>query len=425
MCGVQPAWCRLCLASDILPPYLDLTEDETGQAEELSSLLSLSFSFSRSPQHFPRYVCAICVGIFQSFLRLRETAQQNEKILQTNEKMIRQSGLKSFLHNYRLNPTLVESHNFLLEEKMEDCEYNYTEDEDGDDPDSSSQSVVKEESHPVDSNTNTGEPMKQESQERNPVVVSILKSAKTKHKASHSSRVQCTVEGCHSTFGREKDMKRHVQNVHVEKKVCPICGEAFKKVKEHMKIRHENAKIPCEFCDKVYYTESGLQYHVNVVHLKAKKKICHICAGEFRDMKAHLAYQHGGGKEERSVACRVVGCGRMLRNSQVEKIHYNAAHLKLKEKCPICSGWFKNINVHISQIHKNHHKFSCEKCGKAFNKKCDLKLHDERVHLQKRYTCPECGKVISKIREHLRTVHKVTDINMENIKSEQLIQSVS
>ena len=108
----------------------------------------------------------------------------------------------------------------------------------------------------------------------------------------------------------------------------------------------------------------------------------------------------------------------------MEKIHYNAAHLKLKEKCDICSGWFKNLNVHITQIHKNHNKFSCEKCGKAFNKKCDLKLHDERVHLQKRYICPQCGKVISKIREHLRTVHKMTEIKMENIKSEQLTESV-
>ena len=153
---------------------------------------------------------------------------------------------------------------------MEDCEYNYnTEDED--DPDSSSLSIVKEENHPVDSNISRGEPLKQESLERSPVVVSILKSKKTKHKDFLPSRVQCRVEGCLRTFGREADMKKHVQNVHVEKKVCPICGESFKKVKEHIKIRHQNAKILCQYCDKVYYTESGLQYHVNVVHLNAKK----------------------------------------------------------------------------------------------------------------------------------------------------------
>ena len=87
MCGVQSAWCRLCLASDILPPYLDLKKDDTGQVEELSSLLDLELT--DSPGHFPHYVCAICVGTFQSFLKLRESARQNHKILQINEKIIR------------------------------------------------------------------------------------------------------------------------------------------------------------------------------------------------------------------------------------------------------------------------------------------------------------------------------------------------
>ena len=153
---------------------------------------------------------------------------------------------------------------------MEDYEYRNSE-ENSDDHDSSPQIAVKEERHPVDSNTNTVEPLKQESQERNPVVLSILKPRKTKPKASPSPRVQCTVEGCDSTFGREADMKKHVKSVHIEKKVCPICGESFKKVKEHIKIRHSQARVLCEYCDKVYYTESGLQYHVNVVHLNAKK----------------------------------------------------------------------------------------------------------------------------------------------------------
>ena len=254
MCGLQPASCRLCLASDILPPYLDIMKDDTGQVEELSSLLSLDLA--SSPSHFPQHVCAICVGTFQSFLKLREAAKQNDKILQINQN--------------RLNPSIQESQNFLVEEKMEDYEYHYS-DENSDHPDSSPQIAVKEERHLVDSNTNTVEPLKQESQERNPVVLSILKPRKTKPKASPSPRVQCTVEGCDSTFGREADMKKHVKSVHIEKKVCPICGESFKKVKEHIKIRHSQARVLCEYCDKVYYTESGLQYHVNVVHLNAKK----------------------------------------------------------------------------------------------------------------------------------------------------------
>ena len=87
MCGVQSAWCRLCLAPDLLPPYLDLRQADTGQVEELCSLLSLELTIS--PSHFPHHVCAICVGTAQSFIKLREAAQQNDKILQINEIIIR------------------------------------------------------------------------------------------------------------------------------------------------------------------------------------------------------------------------------------------------------------------------------------------------------------------------------------------------
>ena len=33
-----------------------------------------------------------------------------------------------------------------------------------------------------------------------------------------------------------------------------------------------------------------------------------------------------------------------------------------------------------------------------------------------RYLCPECGKTISKIREHLKTVHNVSNVNMDKIQ---------
>ena len=49
-------------------------------------------------------------------------------------------------------------------------------------------------------------------------------------------------------------------------------------------------------------------------------------------------------------------------------------------------------------------------------KKNDLKVHRDRIHLLKRYICPECGKTISKIREHLKTVHSVASVNMAEIE---------
>ena len=44
MCGLQPASCRLCLASDILPPYLDIKWESVG-CPRSSFLLHHNFSF--------------------------------------------------------------------------------------------------------------------------------------------------------------------------------------------------------------------------------------------------------------------------------------------------------------------------------------------------------------------------------------------
>ena len=77
MCGVKSAAsCRLCLASDLLPPYLDLSQDTSGQVLELCSVLALDLTVC--PPHFPQLVCAICLGTVQSFLKLKDTARLNE-----------------------------------------------------------------------------------------------------------------------------------------------------------------------------------------------------------------------------------------------------------------------------------------------------------------------------------------------------------
>ena len=408
MCGVGLVSCRLCLSPDILPPYLDLSQDLTGQVGDLSSLLGLDLA--DCPPHLPGHVCAICLGTLQSFQRLREVARTNDRLLRD-----KQLAVKS-----------VE----VTETEASD---------DGEDSSSQPGEEAKDEEE---------EPLAEDIKERKPVVISVVKQERrkkmccdicgpdrlmTKHQLSiHMKRVhgtkqiKCIYEDCPVRFVRVADMNRHVRQVHHgQKTVCPVCGESFKNIREHVKIKHESERISCPDCDKTYYTQSGLQYHLSVVHLQAKKTVCHICSGEFRDMKAHLMYQHGGGKEEKSVPCRVAGCGKMFRTSQGEGIHYNATHLNLKQNCSICGGWFKNLSVHITQVHKNSNKYPCERCGKRFSKKCDLKLHVERVHLQKRYKCPECGKTISKIREHLRTVHRVTEINMENIQTEQMEETPS
>ena len=87
MCGAKSVWCRICLSPNILPPYLQLTEDDTGQVELLSALLDLDLSLL--PPHLPRQVCAICLGTVQSFNKLKEVARVNDDLLHHNQDQIR------------------------------------------------------------------------------------------------------------------------------------------------------------------------------------------------------------------------------------------------------------------------------------------------------------------------------------------------
>ena len=84
-------------------------------------------------------------------------------------------------------------------------------------------------------------------------------------------------------------------------------------------------------------------------------------------------------------------------------------------------GWFKNVSTHISQIHTNAKKYPCPQCGKAFSKKCDVRLHVERVHNQRRYVCPECGKIVSKIRDHMKVCHHITEFNIEEVQVQRTV----
>jgi len=236
---------------------------------------------------------------------------------------------------------------------------------------------------------------------------------KTFHKAKD---IPCDIPECNVFFKKKADMKNHVAVVHLNKKqLCVQCGDEFKDLKYHVQTFHENIHFPCEICHKKYTTKQALNYHVKNQHGTRKKEVCDYCAVEVFNVKHHIKMKHSG-PVEKSVPCQVETCDRLFRTKQEATIHYNAAHLNKKEMCPLCGGWFKNLYTHIHQIHQSEKKHVCEQCGKAFGKKNDLQVHKDRVHLGKRYVCPECGKSISKLREHMKTVHNNTNFSMADVE---------
>ena len=228
--------------------------------------------------------------------------------------------------------------------------------------------------------------------------------------------VACEISGCDIKFKKKSDMKKHIRNVHNnEKSLCVQCGDCFKDLNYHIKVFHENVQYPCDICTKEYTTKQGLAFHMKHSHGSGKKEICHICAVEVKHVRHHIKMKHSGAVDK-NIPCQDENCVKKFRTKQEASIHFNSGHLNKKEMCTLCKHWFKNLYNHIHQTHENEKKHVCDQCGKAFGKKNDLKVHKDRIHLFKRYICPKCGKTISKIREHLKTVHNVTQVNMEEIE---------
>ena len=68
----------------------------------------------------------------------------------------------------------------------------------------------------------------------------------------------------------------------------------------------------------------------------------------------------------------------------------------------------KNVN-YTDQGHKNYHK--CQKCGKSFSQKVNMKRHVDTIHNKghKGYKCDSCGKIFSaktKLKRHIYTIHE-------------------
>ena len=118
--------------------------------------------------------------------------------------------------------------------------------------------------------------------------------------------------------------------------------------------------------------------------------------------------------------CKVPGCSKKYFSSTHLDKHFNNFHLNKKEECPQCGLLVKNMKEHHRLSHLKLQKCVCPQCDKPFNSHKNMKLHVERVHNMRRYTCPHCNMSVSKIREHLKKTHNITDYNIDDIEVQRM-----
>uniref|UniRef100_A0A8C3XT32 Zinc finger protein 653 n=1 Tax=Chelydra serpentina TaxID=8475 RepID=A0A8C3XT32_CHESE len=140
---------------------------------------------------------------------------------------------------------------------------------------------------------------------------------------------------------------------------------------------------PYEGCSQVYVALSSFQNHVNLVHRKGKTKVCpHPGCGKKFYLSNHLRRHmiiHSGVRE---FTCET--CGKSFKRKNHLEVHRRTHTGETPLQCEICGyqcrqraslNW--HMKKHTSEVQYN---FTCEHCGKRFEKMDSVKFHKLKSH---------------------------------------------
>ncbi|XP_030051146.1 zinc finger protein 653 [Microcaecilia unicolor] len=140
---------------------------------------------------------------------------------------------------------------------------------------------------------------------------------------------------------------------------------------------------PYEGCSQVYVALSSFQNHVNLVHRKGKTKVCpHPGCGKKFYLSNHLRRHmiiHSGVRE---FICET--CGKSFKRKNHLEVHRRTHTGETPLQCEICGyqcrqraslNW--HMKKHVTEVQYN---FTCEHCGKPFEKLDSVKFHKLKSH---------------------------------------------
>ncbi|XP_012291376.1 zinc finger protein 653 [Aotus nancymaae] len=146
---------------------------------------------------------------------------------------------------------------------------------------------------------------------------------------------------------------------------------------------------PYEGCSQVYVALSSFQNHVNLVHRKGKTKVCpHPGCGKKFYLSNHLRRHmiiHSGVRE---FTCET--CGKSFKRKNHLEVHRRTHTGETPLQCEICGyqcrqraslNW--HMKKHTAEVQYN---FTCDRCGKRFEKLDSVKFHTLKSHPDHRPT---------------------------------------
>ena len=296
---------------------------------------------------------------------------------------------------------------------------------------------------------------------------------KTNKKSNHDNHTkkihEKVLDSCPECGKQIANLNQHLRVSHKifkassREKVCDVCNKKFFNLEAHKLKAHNIKNKPeyiCNICLKAFSKKDHLTRHETVVHFGVRQT-CPYCQQQFSHLDRHIKTKHTQTNPKESVKvlypcnlCNKVFNKRSVLNTHKETIH-GIQLPNYKQTCQYCGKGFANLSQHIDIVHNISKKFSCQKCHKQFydnrelrrhhikylktgvcekevsqenfrfacdfdfctyksNKKSNMEMHRQSVHLNFKIACPECGKQLSSkanLNSHVKNVHDKKLVN--------------
>jgi hypothetical protein len=220
-----------------------------------------------------------------------------------------------------------------------------------------------------------------------------------------------TCEICKRSFFTKPDLEAHKAYSHagIATVYCHICGDKFSSknnLRMHERWKHSSERpIPCEFpdCERRFICGSDMRAHVRKTHTNLSLQ-CQFCPKVFKSQSSFRVHQRFH-DESAQLVCDFVNpetnqpCGKRYVTSN-----------SLKE--------------HIECFHQGTKRFVCSHCEVAgFNTKMDLQVHILNVHENRRIQCELCDRQLTArnyYNRHIKEKHPELDEDERNAILEKI-----